>query len=148
MSTGHHADEEEYLYMPTVSSDDEDDDGDHGTNSTCAQYTSCTDCLDFYDREAGEGCLWCRVPVSDDTNIGPVESGGGNGGGLCLQRSKAQNRCEIGELQVRERAYIALFVLLFNAAGYYRCSDDIQYSSTSQCVRGQTSSSYMPRERE
>lgn len=65
-----------------------DDDG-AGGNSTCAQWTTCSPCLDFFDDDDGSGCLWCNVPK------------GGGAEGLCLPRLRAQDRCEIGELQVK-----------------------------------------------
>lgn len=72
-------------------SDARDDDG-QGGNSTCAQWTKCAPCLDYFGGDDGEGCLWCNVPKT-----GGVD-------GLCLPRSRAQDSCEIGELQVRSRS--------------------------------------------
>lgn len=65
-----------------------DDDGTGG-NSSCAQWTTCSPCLEFFREDDGSGCLWCNVPK------------GGGAEGLCLPRLRAQDSCEIGELQVK-----------------------------------------------
>lgn len=79
-----------------------DDDG-AGGNSTCAQWTTCSPCLDFFDDD-GSGCLWCNVPK------------GGGAEGLCLPRLRAQDRCEIGELQVKHSD------LAFRASNHFSVS--------------------------
>lgn len=53
--------------------------------------TSCTQCIDW-----ATGCLWCSVPKDSP----------GFGRGVCLPRLQAQDSCEIGELQVRERLLV------------------------------------------
>lgn len=101
----HPEEEGGYLLTFPFPSDDGDDDHDTPSNSSCAQHTSCTDCVDFYEADNSDGCLWCRVPATgiadSKTNAENSGSEGGGGGGICLPRSEAQDRCEIGELQVR-----------------------------------------------
>lgn len=71
-----------------------DDDSSSGTtsqsdNSTCSLVSTCTQCI-----EQAAGCLWCSVPK---------ESAGFGRGACYNQHGEAQERCEITELQVRER---------------------------------------------
>lgn len=78
-----------------------DDDDMSDRNSTCAQWDSCSPCLDYFAGEDTSGCLWCNVPK------------GGIGAGLCVSRSRAQDSCEIGELQVSTSLHQCSFWLGF-----------------------------------
>ena len=104
-----------------------DDDG-AGGNSTCAQWTTCSPCLDFFDDD-GSGCLWCNVPK------------GGGAEGLCLPRLRAQDRCEIGELQVKHsdlafRASNHFYVsyLVFSIVGFSAAVSLLHQHSTRTAV--------------
>ena len=106
-----------------------DDDG-AGGNSTCAQWTTCSPCLDFFDDD-GSGCLWCNVPK------------GGGAEGLCLPRLRAQDRCEIGELQVKHsdlafRASNHFYVsyLVFSIVGFSAAVSLLHQHSTRTAVPG------------
>lgn len=84
---------------------DFDDDGSQQPgNSTCSKFATCESCVDYFG-QGDVGCLWCNVPKDGSRSV--------IGGGLCVPRFRAQDSCEIGELQVKTRVLYYIYAPVF-----------------------------------
>lgn len=87
---------------------DFDDDGSQQPgNSTCSKFATCESCVDYFG-QGDVGCLWCNVPKDGSRSV--------VGGGLCVPRFRAQDSCEVGELQVKKESCIITLPPLLNPA--------------------------------
>ncbi|CAN0003916.1 unnamed protein product, partial [Scytosiphon promiscuus] len=89
-----------------------DDDSQPSGNSTCSEFSTCSGCIDYFDPD-GVGCLWCNVPK--DASSLP------SAGGLCLPRLRAQDSCEIGELQATCQEGAGWYVLVLTLSALLCC---------------------------